>query len=77
MKCPKCEGTDFIAEIDLGVTVSAKKNTGQLKFNMIKRIVCADIACRQVLEAGSLRDSLVSKTKALLEGLKGTPVYVK
>lgn len=77
MKCPKCEGTDFISEVDLGITVSTKKNTGQLKFNMIKRLVCADIACRHILEAGPLRASLVSKTKALLEGLKGTPVYVK
>lgn len=77
MKCPKCEGTDFVVEVDLGITVSSDKNTGQLKFNMIKKVICADIACRHVLDNGTLRDSLVSKTKALLEGLKGKPVYVK
>ena len=76
-KCPKCGGTEFIAEVDLGVTVSSDKNVGQLKFNMIKKVVCADIKCRHVLESGSLRDSMVSKTKTLLEALKGKPIHVK
>ena len=76
-KCPKCGGTEFIAEVDIGVTVSPEKNVGQLKFNMIKRVVCADVKCRTVLESGDLRDILVSKTKTLLETLKGKPVHVK
>jgi len=77
LKCPKCDKTEFIIEIDLGVVVSSEKNTGQLKFNMVKRVICSDMACRHVLESGDLRDGLVSKTKALLDKLKETPVYVK
>jgi len=48
MKCPKCEGTDFTVVVDLGVTVSPDKNTGQLRFNMIKKIICDDIKCRHI-----------------------------
>jgi len=77
LKCPKCGGTDFVSEIDLGVTISSEKNTGQLKFNMVKKIICADIGCRHILEGGVLRDGLVSKTKALLDQLKSQPVFVK
>jgi hypothetical protein len=77
LKCPKCEGTDFIAEVDIGVILSTESNVGAINFNMIKRIVCNDLGCRHVLEDDELRMALVTKTTQILKSLKGKALQIK
>lgn len=76
-KCPECGGIDFIVSVDTQFLLNVETNFGNMKYDWIKTVTCANMACSHVLEDGVLRQVLINQLRQILDAMKSETLLVK
>lgn len=78
--CPKCGSTEFIVRIFVDLKIDPNRNFGNIKYDWIEKVVCANLGCSYDLsesEDEKIQDTLMNVTKNLISSMREETLILK
>ena len=76
-KCPECGEEDFLVIIKAQIELNTERNFGNITYDWVEKIGCANILCNHVVKEEPLRTMLLNQLKRILKTLKSKTLIIK